>query len=167
HIIATVPARGALSGVNFGTLRCVRHLQCSRGSNRRRFVMKKVLPMLAVAAATVVATSAYAAPPRAPEQRAAQGAEVGVGVAGGTAVGLGVSEGWWGATAAGAALPATAAGAAAVGGVAGVGGIALLDAAFQPCRGFQALLTISHGQCVNGQYVGYHEAPPPRRMYRR
>jgi hypothetical protein len=124
--------------------------------------MRKVLPMLAVAAA-VVATPAFAAH----ENRAVQGAEVGAGVVGGTVVGLGVSEGWWGATAAGAALPATAAGAAAVGGVAGVGGIALLDAVFQPCRGFQALLTISHGQCANGEYVGYHEAAPPRRVIRR
>ncbi|HVV62038.1 MAG TPA: hypothetical protein VHD14_09825 [Pseudolabrys sp.] len=127
--------------------------------------MRKILPMLAVAAA-VVATPALAATyDNGP--RPGQAAEVGAGVVGGTVFGLGVSEGWYGAAAT-AALPASAAGAAAFGGVAGIGGIAALDSVFQPCRGFQALLTISHGQCVNGEYVGYHEAPPPRhRVYRR
>src|SRR6185312_5564104 len=136
-------------------------------TQKKEHCMRKTLKMISIAAAAAaIATSAYAAPYGSPE-RSGQGAEVGAGVVGGTVVGLGVSEGWWGATAAGAALPATAAGAAAVGGVAGVGGIALLDAVFQPCRGFQALLTISHGQCANGEYVGYHEAAPPRRVIRR
>jgi len=72
----------------------------------------------------------------------------------GTVIGLDVAEGRWGATAAGAALPATAAGAVAVGGVAGVGTVALIDAFVQPCRGFAAL---------NGQYVGYR----PRTVIRR
>lgn len=72
-----------------------------------------------------------------------------------TAVGVGLYNAWWGSTAAVTALPATAAGAAAVGGVAGVGTVVLIDAAVQPCRGFQALLTMNRDQCVNGEYVGY------------
>jgi hypothetical protein len=46
------------------------------------------------------------------------------------------------------------AGSIAVGGVAGVGALATVDAVFNPCAGFHALFDESHGQCVNGQYVG-------------
>ena len=53
------------------------------------------------------------------------------------------------------------AGAAVAGGVAGVGTIALIDAAVQPCAGFHALFGMNHGACVNGQYVGY-DAPRHR-----
>jgi hypothetical protein len=81
----------------------------------------------------------------------------------GTVVGLGVSEGWWGATVAGTALPTSVAGAAAVGGVAGIGTVALIDAFTQPCYGFAALFDVNSGACVNGQYVGYQ----PRRVIRR
>ena len=79
------------------------------------------------------------------------------GVVAGTVVGLGLTEGWWGAapTLGGAALPTTAAGAAVVGGVAGIGTLALIDAAAQPCRGFQALFGFNKEACVDGQFVGY------------
>jgi len=77
------------------------------------------------------------------------------GVATGTVVGVGLTEGWFGSSAAVATLPTTAVGAAAFGGVAGLGTVALVDAAVQPCRGFHALFDLSHGQCVNGEYVGY------------
>jgi hypothetical protein len=116
---------------------------------------KLTLPILALAAA--FATPAFAESSHGIEQtnndtRPA----LGVGAVGGTVVGVGVYNGWWGATAAGAALPTTAAGAAAVGGVAGVGAVALIDAAVQPCRGFHALLGMNHDECVNGVYVGPH-----------
>jgi len=126
--------------------------------------MRKVLSILMVAAAAAIGTPAVtqAAPYDQPNTTAAPGA-VGAGVATGTVIGLGVAEGWWGATAAGATLPATAAGAAAVGGVAGVGTIALVDAFVQPCRGFAALFDVNSGACVNGQYVGYQ----PRAVIRR
>jgi hypothetical protein len=126
--------------------------------------MRKIIPILAVAAA-VVTTPALAQPDRS-YGYAAQPAEVGAGVVTGTVVGLGFSEGWWGPTVAGTVFPSTAAGAATVGGVAGVGTIALLDAAIQPCRGFQALLGLNKQACVNGQFVGYAPPPPPRRVYR-
>ena len=90
------------------------------------------------------------------------------GAAVGTTVALGAYNGWW----AGAALPATAAGAAVTGGVAAVGTLAMVDAVFNPCAGFHALFDESHGQCVNGQYVGpraervSYEAPAPAVRYR-
>jgi hypothetical protein len=85
------------------------------------------------------------------------------GAAAGTVVALGSFNGWWPE----AALPATAAGAAVTGGVAAVGTLALVDAVFNPCAGFHALFDESHGQCVNGQYVGpraqqvSYDQPPP------
>jgi len=88
------------------------------------------------------------------------------GAAVGTTVALGAYNGWW----PGAALPATAAGAAAAGGVAAVGTLATVDAVFNPCAGFHAIFDLSHGQCVNGQYVGAQRvaygAPPPAVEYR-
>jgi hypothetical protein len=78
------------------------------------------------------------------------------GVAAGTVVGVGLYEGWFSADAATIPIfPATAAGAATVGGVAGIGTIAMIDAATQPCRGFNALFGLNKGACVNGEYVGY------------
>jgi hypothetical protein len=126
--------------------------------------MRKALTIVAVAAAAAIGTSAVtqAAPYDQSNTAVAPGA-VGAGVATGTIIGLGVAEGWWGATAAGAALPATTAGAAAVGGVAGIGTIALVDAFVQPCRGFAALFDVNSGACVNGQYVGHQ----PRAVIRR
>jgi hypothetical protein len=70
------------------------------------------------------------------------------GVAVGTVAGVGLYEGWFGSSAAVAAFPATAAGAAAVGGVAGIGAVALIDAAIQPCRGFQALFLMHREYCA-------------------
>jgi hypothetical protein len=124
--------------------------------------MRKVLSILAIAAATAIAVPAASqAAPVYPNTAAP--AAVGAGAVTGTVIGLGVSEGWWGATAAGAALPTSVAGAAAVGGVAGIGTVALIDAFTQPCRGFAALFDVNSGACVNGQYVGYQ----PRRVIRR
>jgi hypothetical protein len=84
-------------------------------------------------------------------------AEVTTGAVAGTAVGVGVSEGWFGASGAigsSSAVAASTAGAATVGGVAGVGTVAALDAVIQPCRGFSALFGANKGACVNGHYVG-------------
>lgn len=84
------------------------------------------------------------------------------GAAAGTTVALGAYNGWW----PGAALPATAVGAAVTGGVAAVGTLAVVDAVFNPCAGFHAIFDASHGQCVNGRYVGPRAervsyGPPP------
>jgi hypothetical protein len=84
------------------------------------------------------------------------------GAAVGTVVGVGTYNGWWGEGAFASALPTSAAGAAVVGGVAGVGTVAAIDSLVQPCRGFHALFDISHGQCANGEYVGYRETRPMR-----
>lgn len=126
--------------------------------------MRKTICALSAAAAVLAAAPAFAQQQQYPYPYAAPAA----GVVAGTVVGLGVSEGWWGATVAGAALPTTTAGAAAVGGVVGVGTIAAIDAFTQPCRGVAALFDINHGACVNGQYVGYAQPAgyAPRRVYR-
>ena len=110
--------------------------------------MRKALTALSIAAlAATLVLPASAAPltddPYAPA----------VGAVGGTVFGLGISEGWWGATLAGGALPTTVAGAAALGGVAGIGGVALVDAAVQPCAGFQAMLLMNEDYCA--QLNGY------------
>lgn len=76
------------------------------------------------------------------------------GVTTGTVAAVGTFNGWWGTSAFASALPATAAGSAAFGGVVGVGAVALVDAMLQPCRGFAAVFDLSHGECVNGEYVG-------------
>lgn len=119
--------------------------------------MRKRLAVLAVATAAAIAVPATSQAARYfyPQPNAVAPAAVGTGVVTGTVIGLGVAEGWWGSTVAGAALPATTAGAAAVGGVAGIGTIALVDAFVQPCRGFAALFDLNSGACVNGQYVGH------------
>jgi len=89
------------------------------------------------------------------------------GAAIGTVAGVGFYNGWWGSSTAAASLGSTVGTSIAAGGVIGVGAAALIDAALQPCRGFHAMFDLSHGQCVNGQWVGYQEAPPPRmRRYR-
>lgn len=84
------------------------------------------------------------------------------GVVVGTLAGVGLYNGWYGSSAAATSLGATAASSAVAGGVIGVGAAALVDAAIQPCRGFHAMFDLSHGQCVNGQYVGYQERPVRR-----
>lgn len=114
--------------------------------------MRKIFPILTLAAAAAMATPAFAEIVEVNPNYAAP--EVAAGAVTGTAVGVGLYEGWLGSSATVAALPATAAGAAAVGGVAGVGTVALLDAAVQPCAGFHALLGMNRDRCVNGVYVG-------------
>jgi hypothetical protein len=139
--------------------------------------MRKLLySMMSIAAVAVFAMPALAQPSRYhayhPGYRAydyaspvyhrgypARAAAPAAGVVGGTVAGVGVPEGWWGAAAT-AALPATAAGAAAVGGVAGIGAVAAVDAMIEPCRGFAALFDLSHGECVNGHYVGNAPGQP-------
>ncbi|HWM80759.1 MAG TPA: hypothetical protein VNQ56_01750 [Pseudolabrys sp.] len=83
----------------------------------------------------------------------------------GTVAGVGFYNGWWGSSATAASLGATVGSSIAAGGVIGVGAAALIDAALQPCRGFHAMFDLSHGECVNGQWVGYQE-PPRLRRYR-
>ena len=131
--------------------------------------MRRFLPALTVAAAAVLATPALAAPYYSPvdeNPNYSTGTYVApvAGLAVGTVAGVGLYNGWWGSGAVVSTLPTTAVGAAAVGGVAGVGTVALIDAAVEPCRGFQALLTMNRDQCVNGEYVGY--GPPHRRVLR-
>lgn len=116
--------------------------------------MRKILPILSIAAMAAFAAPAFADPVEANANYG--GAYVVAPVGGalvGTAVGVGLYEGWYSGALA-AALPATAAGAAAAGGVAGVGTVVLIDAAIQPCRGFHALLGMNEHECVNGEYVG-------------
>ena len=129
--------------------------------------------ILAIAAVAALATPALAAPTRVTvygDANPAAPAEVTTGAVAGTAVGVGLSEGWISGSIGGAALPATAAGAAAVGGVAGVGVAAGIDAAVQPCRGFQALFGMNQQACaqrqaaLDAQYVG---ATHHRRVVRR
>lgn len=126
--------------------------------------MRKTLLTLAAVSAVALAVSPASAQPRSHANYAAPVA----GVAVGTAVGVGIYNGWYGSAATAATLPTTVAGAATFGGIAGVGTVALVHAATTPCTGFQALFSPfnpSAGEgCVNGQYVGYQEAP--RRRYR-
>lgn len=107
--------------------------------------MRKALCVVSIAAiAAALATPSLAEPVY--RDNAAPAA----GVVGGTVVGLGLSEGWWGSSAAiaGTALPTSAVGAAAVGGVAGIGGAALIDAAIQPCRGLHAMFLLNEQYCA-------------------
>jgi hypothetical protein len=122
--------------------------------------MRKTLSLLVIAAAAAFTTSALAESSFVEQTNDAAPAAL-TGAVAGTAVGLGVSEGWFGTTVAGTALPTTVAGAAAVGGVVGIGSIALIDSAVERCRGFQALFGLNRHECVNGVWVGY---APPRRV---
>ena len=118
--------------------------------------MRKVITALSIAAVTaaMLATPAMARADCSNSPNAAQ-AEVAAGAVVGTVAGVGLYNGWWGSSATAAALGATAATSAAVGGVAGVGAIALIDAAIQPCRGFNALFGLNRDACWNGEYVGH------------
>ncbi|MGE0563773.1 MAG: hypothetical protein AB7O50_04595 [Pseudolabrys sp.] len=113
----------------------------------------------------IAAVAAFATPAFAEMDRTTAAAEVGTGAVVGTLAGVGIYNGWFGSTVAGAALPTTVAGSAAVGGVAGVGTVALIDSVIQPCRGFHAVFGVNRDACVNGTYVGYQ--PAPRRYYYR
>lgn len=129
--------------------------------------MRKTLLALPIIAAGLAATPALAQPYDGPgywngPNGYPPAAGVVAGAAAGTTVALGAYNGWW----PGAALPASAAGAAVTGGVAAVGTLAMVDAVFNPCAGFHALFDESHGECVNGQYVGPRAervsyGPPP------
>ena len=131
--------------------------------------MRRFLPALTIVAVAALATPALAAPySSAAEENPnySAGAYVApvAGVVAGTVVSVGLYNGWFGTGVAATALPATAVGSAAVGGVAGVGTLVLIDAVVEPCRGFQALLTMNRDQCVNGEWVGYGPHRPMRHM---
>jgi len=120
--------------------------------------MRKLLPIIAIAAAAAVATPAFAyQDDRYPVQTYV--APV-AGAAVGTAVGVGLYNGWFSGSLA-AALPATAAGAAVVGGLAGIGTIVVIDAFTQRCRGLGPLWT-PREQCADGEWIGNR----PVRMHR-
>lgn len=127
--------------------------------------MRKYITALSIAA---VAAAALATPALArPDDRypvAPKTAEVGAGAVVGTVAGVGLYNGWWGSSTTATALGATAGTAAVVGGVAGIGTVALIDAATQPCRGFNALFGLNKDVCWDGEYVGY---APRRHHYRR
>jgi hypothetical protein len=127
--------------------------------------MRKTLLM--ITAASAVAFAAMPASAQTYRSDANYAAPL-AGVAVGTAVGVGIHNGWYGSAATAATLPTTVVGAATYGGIAGVGTVALIHAATTPCTGFQAVFSPfnpSAGEgCVNGEYVGYQEAP--RRRYR-
>lgn len=94
-------------------------------------------------------------------------AEVTGGAIAGTAVGVGVSEGWFGASGAlgsSSAVAASTAGAATVGGVAGVGTVAAIDSVIQPCRGYQALFGLNQAACAQRQAALDHEQMGGRRI---
>ncbi|MBI1202326.1 MAG: hypothetical protein GC182_07430 [Rhodopseudomonas sp.] len=124
--------------------------------------MRKYITALSIAAVTAaaLATPALARPddryPVSPSQ-----AEVGAGAVVGTVAGVGLYNGWWGSGTLATSLGATAGAAATAGGVAGIGAIALIDAAVQPCRGFNAMFGLNKDVCWNGEYVGH------RRVYHR
>ena len=122
----------------------------------------KALSIAAIAAAALATPALAQQDDRYPVAVNAPAVELGTGAVVGTVAGVGLYEGWFGATAAGTVLPATAAASAAVGGVAGVGTVALIDGAIQPCRGFHALFGLNKDACVNGQYVGYNPQPEAR-----
>lgn len=124
--------------------------------------MRKMMTMLSVAAiaAAALATPAMARMDRYQDSPAT--ADTIGGAAVGTAAGVGLYNGWYGSSAAATSLGATAGASVAAGGVAGIGAVALLDAAVQPCRGFHAIFGLNHGECADGEYVGY----APRRMHR-
>jgi hypothetical protein len=84
----------------------------------------------------------------------------------GTVAGVGLNNAWWGSGTTATSLGATVGSSIVAGGVIGGGAAALIDAALQPCRGFHAMFDLSHGECVNGQWVGYQEPPHMRRVYR-
>jgi high-affinity Fe2+/Pb2+ permease len=122
-------------------------------------MMRKLFMGLSIAA---VAAVALATPSMAQEPQYTTGyAGPVAGAAVGTAAGVGLYNGWYGSSSAiTTGVATTTAGAITFGGVAGVGTVALIDGAFQPCRGFHALFGANKGACANGDYVGYQ----PRRL---
>jgi high-affinity Fe2+/Pb2+ permease len=117
--------------------------------------MRKTLIALSAAAAlTATAASPALSNPRHHHHHHNAWVAPGVGVAAGTIFGVGLYNGWWGAstTAAAGSLATSTTGAAVAGGLAGVGTVAAIHAATTKCQGFHALFGGSG--CVNGQYVG-------------
>jgi hypothetical protein len=123
--------------------------------------MRKIIPMLTLAAAAAVATPALAEPDYI-NPNYAPVAPVVAGAAVGTAVGVGLYHGWYGSSGFASAAGATAGTAAVAGGIAGVGTIVLLEGVTAKCHGFGVLWT-PRDECVNGQYVG--EGPVVRRRH--
>jgi high-affinity Fe2+/Pb2+ permease len=126
--------------------------------------MRKMITALSFAA---VAAAAVAMPTFASAQENQFNTGYAAPIAGaavGTAVGVGLYNGWYGSSGAFVSgATTTVGGAITAGGVAGVGTVALIDAAFQPCRGFHALFGANKEACANGEYVGDR----PARSYRR
>jgi high-affinity Fe2+/Pb2+ permease len=127
--------------------------------------MRRLITALSVAAVTAGAiampTLAGAQENRQHQYTTGYAAPV-AGAVVGTAVGVGLYNGWYGSSSTGitTGVATTTAGAITFGAIAGVGTVALIDATFQPCRGFQALFGANKDACANGEYVGYQ----PRRM---
>jgi hypothetical protein len=147
-----------------------RYVCSARGRDNEKQNLKEMnmRRLIMAAAATAITAGALATPAMAQvddryPQEVTYGAPV-VGAAVGTAAGVGLYNGWYGTSAAATSLGATAGAAAVAGGVAGVGTIVLIDSVAQPCRGFNAVFGLNKDACVNGQYVGYRQAPHPRRM---
>jgi hypothetical protein len=136
-----------------------RGVSSKKQTEKENSMRKTALAIAAAATVAALSTSAFAE-----TNRTVGAAEVGTGAVVGTVAGVGLYNGWWGATAGGVVLPTSVAGAVAVGGVAGVGTVALIDSVVQPCRGFHAVFGANRDACVNGQYVG--ERVAPRRYYR-
>lgn len=122
----------------------------------------KALSIAAITAAALATPALAQQDDRYPVEPNAAAVELGTGAVVGTVAGVGLYEGWFGATAAGTVLPATAAASAAAGGVVGVGAVAAVDGVIQPCRGLHAFFGLNKGACVNGQYVGYNPEPQAR-----
>lgn len=125
--------------------------------------MRKIIPLLtlAAAAAVAVATPAMAEPDGVnPNYGYGYAAPVVAGAAVGTLAGVGLYQGWYGSSGFVTAAGATAGTAAVVGGVAGVGTIALLEGVTAHCHGFGVLWT-PRNECANGQWIG--DAPVVRR----
>ena len=120
--------------------------------------MRKLLPILTLAAVAALATPAFADPEYNSNYPTA--APVVAGAVVGTAVGVGLYNGWYTGTVA-ASMPASALGATAMGGVAGIGTIALLEGVTAKCHGFGIFWT-PRNECVNGHWVG---DAPQRRVY--
>lgn len=114
--------------------------------------MRRYLVALTAAAAlTATAASPALANPRSHHWHDHTYAAPAAGAVAGTVFGVGLYNGWWGAS----TLPtfgSTVAGSAAGGVLVGAGTAALIHAAVTPCQGFHALFGGSG--CVNGQYVG-------------
>ncbi len=114
--------------------------------------MRKTLIALSAAAAlTATAASPVLANPHHHHRQNLAYAAPAAGAVAGTVFGVGLYNGWWGAS----TFPAAAStvGGSITGGVlVGAGTAALIHAAVTPCQGFHALFGGSG--CVNGQYVG-------------